>query len=345
MLRKLYPVIFLFLVIFLIDGFDTYAQNPYKRRQREMRNKSRKIANFTGKAQRFDNRKQYNGLGLNISSMNYFGDLTPQAKILSTDLRFARPQIGLNYSRRIGTRYTIRGSFAWGRLSGDDYTSQKPEGEAKFRYTRNLHFRNDIKELSVVAIVDLYENRGNYLRRVGITPYVFGGLAGFYHNPKALGPIGTDDEDKWVALRPLKTEGKSYSPIQLSIPAGVGVRARLSDDFDISLEIGYRYTFTDYLDDVSGNYADPASLSSDQARYFADRTTEPIAARVNKERDPVWQTLTGVDANGNGTNRFSAAGQKRGSKNKDIYIVTGIHITYVFHGKGIFGGRSNAKFR
>jgi hypothetical protein len=277
--------------------------------------------------------------------MNYFGDLTPQAKILSTDLRFTRPQIGLNYTRRIGTRYSIRGSFAWGRLSGDDYTSQKPEGEARFRYTRNLHFRNDLKELSVVGIVDLFENRGNYLRRVSITPYGFGGLAVFHHNPKAQGAVGSEDEGKWVALRPLQTEGKKYSSVQLSIPVGVGVRARLNDAFDISFEIGYRYTFTDYLDDVSKNYLGTGNYKSEQAEAFADRTTEPIAARVNEERDPVWQTLTGVDANGVGANRFSSAGQKRGSKNKDIYIVTGIHITYVFHGKGIFGGRSNAKFR
>jgi hypothetical protein len=45
MLRKLYPVIFLLLAIFLIDNLDSYAQNPNKRRQRDLRNKSRKIAN------------------------------------------------------------------------------------------------------------------------------------------------------------------------------------------------------------------------------------------------------------------------------------------------------------
>jgi hypothetical protein len=342
MLRKLSPVIFLFLVIFFIDSFDSVAQNP-KRRQREIRNKSRKIANFTGTSQRFDSRKQYNGLGINISSMNYFGDLTPQAKIFSTDIRFTRPQIGLNYSRRIGPRYTIRGSFAWGRLSGDDYTSQKPEGEAKFRYTRNLHFRNDLKELSVVGMVDLLENKGNYLRRVSISPYLFGGVAVFHHNPKAKGPIGSDDEGKWVALQPLQTEGKKYSLIQLSIPAGVGVRARLSDDFDLSFEIGYRYTFTDYLDDVSKNYLGTGNYKDARTEMFADRTRETVAARVEKERDDVWVQLTG--GTGTAANRFSSEGEKRGSKNKDIYIVTGLHLTYVFHGKGIFGGRSNAKFR
>jgi hypothetical protein len=76
---------------------------------------------------------------------------------------------------------------------------------------------------------------------------------------------------------------------------------------------------------------------------FADRTRETVAARVEKERDDVWVQLTG--GTGTAANRFSSEGEKRGSKNKDIYIVTGLHLTYVFHGKGIFGGRSNAKFR
>lgn len=301
------------------------------------------MSSFTGNAQRFDKRKQYNGLGINISSMNYFGDLTPQARIFSTDLRFSRPNIGATYMRRIGPRYALRGSFAWGRLSGDDFTSQKTEGDAQYRYTRNLHFRNDIKELSIVSSVDLLENKGNYLRRVDITPYIFGGIAVFHHNPKAKGPVGTPDEDKWVALAPLQTENKKYNNIQLSIPMGVGVRYRLNDDLDLSFEIGYRYCFTDYLDDVSGNYQDPATLKSDQSRYFADRSLETIAARTGGERD--MTVVNNITRIGSGSNRFSSEGEKRGTSNKDVYIVTGFHITYVFVGNGIFGGRRNAKFR
>ena len=52
------------------------------------------------------------------------------------------------------------------------------------RYTRNLSFRNDIKELSSVAVIDLFKNNGTSFARVKWTPYIFGGLALIHHNPK-----------------------------------------------------------------------------------------------------------------------------------------------------------------
>ena len=44
--------------------------------------------------------------------------------------------------------------------------------------------------------------------------------------------------------------------------------------FDIGLEVAYRFTFTDYLDDVSGFYVDPDSFSNEAERALADRRTE-----------------------------------------------------------------------
>lgn len=354
MLRNYYCLFFFLVCFCLFQVNNSFGQN--NKRKRDLRNTSRKISGFTGKTVKFDKRKQYNGLGLNLSSMNYFGDLAPDAKVLSTDPQFSRPQIGLTYMKRVGARYSLRGSFSWGRIQGDDFYSQdKEDNDAKFRYVRNLHFRNDIKELSVVSMVDLFENRGNYLRRVNITPYVFGGVAVFYHNPKAKTP---DDSPitpgKWVALQPLGTEGQGwlegagnkYSRIQLSLPFGVGIRYRLNDDLDLSFEVGYRYTFTDYLDDVSGNYVFSGDYSQNtQANKelmerMADRSLEPINYRTGAARD--MDVIASVTSNG----YSSARGNKRGTSNKDVYIVTGFHLTYVFVGNGIFGGnKRNAKFR
>ncbi|HYG39810.1 MAG TPA: DUF6089 family protein [Cytophagales bacterium] len=348
MLRKLYLFSFFLISFILIQGHDSYGQN--KNRRKDLRHKNRKISSFTGKGAKFDKRRQYNGLGINLSSMNYFGDITPSPKLLSTDIQFSRPQIGITYMRRIGTRYSLRGSFSWGRIQGDDYYSaDKEDNNARFRYVRNLHFRNDIKELSLVGMVDLLENRGNYLRRVDITPYVFGGVAVFHHNPKAKTPEDSPVQPgKWVALQPLGTEGqgwldganKKYSRVQLSLPIGVGLRYRLSDNFDLSFEVGYRYTFTDYLDDVSGNFVQEDLFTDELTERMADRSLEPINARTGAERDA--EVIQNTAPNG-----YSyAAGNKRGTPNKDVYIVTGFHLTYVFVGNGIFGGnRRNAKFR
>ena len=70
-----------------------------------------------------------------------------------------------------------------------------------------------------------------------------------------------------------------YSLWQIAVPFGVGMRFRLSYMWDLKLEAGLRKTFTDYLDDVSGNYAPSGVLLNEEyfennirAFLFADRS-------------------------------------------------------------------------
>ena len=44
----------------------------------------------------------------------------------------------------------------------------------------------------------------------------------------------------------------------ICFPVGVGVKYAFNDRFNIGLEITHRFTTTDYLDDVSKTYVDPA---------------------------------------------------------------------------------------
>ena len=57
-------------------------------------------------------------------------------------------------------------------------------------------------------------------------------------------------------LRPLQTEGKSYENIAICVPAGFGIKKAFNSQGGIKLEAGYRFTNTDYLDDVSDVYYD-----------------------------------------------------------------------------------------
>ncbi len=290
-------------------------------------------------AQRFTKSKRYTSIGFSVNAMNYFGDITPAENFTSTDLQFTRYNLGVHVSRRLTPRFTSRFSFNYGRVKGDDYNSQDPtDNNARFRYLRNASFRTSIYELSAVGIIDLIENRQSYLRRPEFVPYVFGGVAGFYYNPKTQAPEGFGGPNNWVALQPLHTEGKSYSLFQIAIPFGVGFRYKASPRWDVSFEIGYRFLFTDYLDDVSGNYADPSTLSSDLARAIANRTTEVNSAGGNfrdlerVKSDIGYSELTFKDANDNSYQSIQGyeAGQKRGSPNeKDWYMVTGFHLNYI----------------
>lgn len=273
-------------------------------------------------AQQFSKRRQYNSVGVSLNAMNYFGDVVPKPSI--TSLRFAatRPNIGLSFTRRFAPRISARAALAYGRITGDDFkAADANDPDAKYRYNRNMSFRNDIVELSAVGIFDLIENRNNYLKRPDFVPYVFAGVSVYHHNPKGLvGPDGTSspaslNSGDWIALQPLGTEGQryngegTYSLWQFSIPFGGGVRYKLNKSFDLGLEIGWRKTFTDYLDDVSGNYANNSRLDPGAAQYFGGGNV---------------RSTSGEFAN------FNSEGQMRGKSNeKDWYIVTGLTLNYI----------------
>jgi uncharacterized protein DUF6089 len=90
-------------------------------------------------------------------------------------------------------------------------------------------------------------------------------------------------------LRSLGTEGqgtalypdrKIYSTMGIAIPLGVGIKYAINERFNIGFEVLHRFTNTDYLDDVSKTYVDPAVFppnpdgSISQALLMSDRSYE-----------------------------------------------------------------------
>lgn len=328
---------------------DTYSQMN----RRDIKKNNKKMYGFRGRKYDFKD-KVYQSLGVSLNAFNYYGDLSPTSKIISTDISLTQPAVGLSFTHRFGPRYQAVASFTYGGIQGSDNTSADPNdiNNAVYRYVRNLSFRNRIKELSIVAQVDLYENDQTYISRVRWTPYVYGGIAIFHHNPQAIVPE-TDltgqpfsDAGVFVDLRPLKTEGKSYSLIQASIPIGLGVRFRLNDFMDFAAEWGFRYTFTDYLDDVSSNYLDLNTFGdNEKAKAMSYRSNE-VPTGVNSSVDEImanrytgysgFTTVSGFGhVNSDGTKNL------RGKSNgKDIYMLTTFRLNYIL-GKNY----SRAKFR
>lgn len=286
----------------------------------------------------------YTTVGGGVGSANYFGDLAPASSFVSTDIQFFRTSLFGYVTHKFTPRITGKAQLSWHRLKGDDNISANAtQGESAGRYLRNLHFRNDIIELSGMAMFDLFENNSPFFKRPRWAPYGFIGLGVIYSNPTArLNTNSANANGEWVALRPLQTEGKSYSPIQIVIPFGIGIRYKLSQRVDLGFDVGYRYTFSDYIDDVSGNYAHPSSLSSQLSRDMADRTNETFGADtgLNRTQDVV-RILTGfgkTNASDPNYNPFSASedignkyrGSRRGNpKDNDWYLTTGFHISYI----------------
>ncbi len=349
--------IYLLVFCFMAIGFESYAQLNRK----AIRKNNKRMSKFRGKKQNFTRDKKYNSIGITVNAMNYLGDLAPSSNWASTDVSFTRPGFGIDFSHRFGPRYSLRASFLYGTIRGDDFESADPlDEDARFRYVRNLNFRNRIKELSVVAVFDLFKNEASYISRVQWTPYAFVGITGFHHNPQGYvsEDSGLPEAGTWVDLEPLGTEGQysdlpdnavnngidTYSQIQIAIPFGIGIRYRLNQVFDISLEMSTRFTFTDYLDDVSRNYVDPDLLTSDLARYMADRSGEPNGAVSGSPRDFEAINATAGDRDGDGIfDGFGTEGEfnlRGGQNDNDIYFVTTIRVAYI-----IGATFTRAKFR
>lgn len=298
-------------------------------------------------AQRYLKKMRYSTVGVSIGAMNYFGDIVPQPNFTSFRFKSTRPTIGVNYSYRLAPRIAVKGALSWGRIIGDDALSaSSDEGENLGRFKRNLSFRNDIKELSALAVFDLFETRSTYQRRPDFVPYAFVGLGVFHHNPKAYYEHGSrpgldpanDIPTGWYELQPLGTEGQyaykngtyptPYSRLQIAIPFGLGARYKIDRYLDVSLEVSWRKTFTDYLDDVSSSFVDKSMFlndyggSNDKASaILSDRSAE---SGFNTAKDPSGTVYDIVP--GYGTSKNTYRGDDSG---KDWYITTNISLSYI----------------
>ena len=325
------------------------VQEAYSQLNRKsIKKNNRRISHFKGKKFHFGKEKVYNALGISLNALNYYGDLAPKPSRFSTDISFTKPAIGLSFSHRFGPRYTLTGTFMYGTLKGSDNESANKSDATNgvFRYQRNLSFRNRIKELSVVAKFDLFENQATYISRVRWTPYAFLGLAGVFHNPQALAPE-TDlngqplaEGGKWVKLQPLGTEGqyskldptdvnygiKPYKLFQPAIPFGLGARFRINEVMDLAAELSFRYLFFDYIDDVSQNYVGVDVFDNELARSMSYRTTELKGAPPPVGQGGAQQGSYVVWAGYGEEHKDSLRGNKN---DRDIYMVTTFRLTYI----------------
>ena len=344
-----------------VVAFLFFSQEAFSQMDRgSIRKNNKRIMTYRGKKSNFSKEKRYFSAGVTFNALNYYGDLAPKANQFSTDISFTRPAFGITLSQRLGPRYSITAGLMYGTLRGADFTSAdvNDDTSGKYRFYRNLSFRNRIKELSLVASFDLFENQATYLSRVNWTPYAFGGVAVFHHNPQAVAPA-TDlngqplaEAGQWVNLRDLGTEGQyaellptdanhgiePYKLIQFSIPMGVGVRFKVHDVVDFSAELGFRYLFTDYVDDVSANYVDLGVLDSELARALSYRSNELTLPDIARQPFTARNGVTYNLINGYGHEWPTNIRGKQ--NNKDIFMVTTLRVSYIL-GKTMH----KAKFR
>jgi hypothetical protein len=270
---------------------------------------------------------KYSSIGFNINGMSYVGELDPSPGLFSPGVKFTRPNAGLCYIKKFSRRVSLRSNISYGSVQGNDYRNASYSQRDIYRKARNLSFKNDIWEIKGDLIVDLFKFWGKPEKRLDYVPYVFAGFAWFHHNPQARTPAAFGG--KYIDLRPLALEGKKYSLNQIALPVGFGFRYKIDQRMDLAFELGLRFTFTDYLDDVSGSYAGAQSFQDDPLKIaMQDRSMEAI------QQDPelaAWASQRLLTTGGKTSLAgYGGAGDQRGNpKRNDMYIVTGFHLNYI----------------
>jgi len=246
--------------------------------------------------------------GISAGAAHYFGDLNTNAK-------FNRPKMafGAFFRKQFGNYIALRVSGHFAQLGYSDIYNTSNE----YQKARNLSFNTNIWELAL-------QGDFNFLKFVpgtldySFTPYITLGVGAFSYDPYAY------YRGEKVYLRPLGTEGqgyaqypdrKPYGTMAVCVPFGVGVKYSINEKVNVGFEVVYRFTTTDYLDDVSTTYVDPTIFPK-----LPDGS--PSMAEIMNDRSGEF--------GGNKIGYVNGTGRQRGwPKQKDSYVMA--ELTFSFN--------------
>ncbi len=234
---------------------------------------------------------------------NYQGELQENTYTFSQ----AKPAGSLGASYALTDKISLRGLITYGNIQGADSYSSNLQ-----RRQRNLSFHSKIYDASLTGVYEFFD-----IMEKRYTPYVFGGISVFN-----MGPYAYDSLGKKIGLNNLGTEGQGlpeyperekYKYQNISIPFGGGIRFAVTRNVSLGWEFRFNKTFTDYLDDVSTQYADRSIL---------------LVARGARGSKAVEMAYRGGELK-NGNPSYPAAGTMRGNpKTKDWFYFSGITVSY-----------------
>lgn len=246
---------------------------------------------------------------LHLGTLFYQGDLSPRPFKFS--LGPGNFSVGASIGLQVTKWASISGRFLTGSLSGSDAFSSEES-----KRIRNLSFQSRLNEYGIFTDLNI-NHFWKGLDKYKIRLYITLGFNIITFDPEAY------YQGEWVRLQPLGTEGQmlkdnakdKYALVNWSRPVGLILEFDLLDNIGLGLEFSPRKTYTDYLDDVSGDYADyNAMIASGNilGAKLSNRTGEYLNS------DPI----------------LYPPGSQRGQAAKnDWYSYFGIHFKYSFTSK------------
>lgn len=254
------------------------------------------------KAQMYEAFVHKGEVGASIGLGHYFGDLNINSSI-------NRPKFsgGVYYLKQFNNYIGLRLNGSYSFLAYSDVYNKNLVIK-----TRNLSFNTDVYELSVSGYFNFFRFLPGF-REYCYTPYVSLGVGVFSYDPYAflngekyyLRTIGTEGQGN--ALYPDKQQ---YAGTALCIPFSVGFKYAINERINWFTELSYRFTNTDYLDDVSTNYA-PDAFPPDPV------TGLPTAGYLLQDRS--YELGSSIGSKGR---------QRGNSTQKDSYVTFHVGISF-----------------
>lgn len=242
---------------------------------------------------------QQGEFGVTAGAAHYFGDLNNRAAF-----NRPKPALGIFFRKQFGNYVGLRVAGHYAQLGYSDIYSKN-----EFQKRRNLSFNTNIFELSLQGDFNFFKFSPNDANN-GFTPYITFGVGLFSYDPYAY------YHNQKYFLRPLNTEGqtfykdrKAYSSMGVAFPIGGGVKYSLTQNINLSFEVAYRFTLSDYVDDVSTTY-----VGIDK---FPAPNGQPSIAGILQDRS--FET----------GERIGLEGRQRGfSKQKDSYVFAEVGLSF-----------------
>lgn len=172
---------------------------------------------------------QINELGISIGRSNYIGDVGSETYLEPTDNYY-----GLIYKWNMTPRIAFRAQASYIKIQDDDANSSN-----EFRRNHGYSFKNVVKEIGLGIEVSYYDYSLTK-KGWGSTPYLILEVAAFSYNV--------------VDKETIPNHFESKNTLGITIPVGVGYKARIAQNIALGVESKLRYTFADDLDYNSQEY-------------------------------------------------------------------------------------------
>jgi len=259
------------------------------------------VISINSSAQDLNSYVQEGEFGVAVGGAHYFGDINNRSAL-------NRPKFsgGIFFRKQFGNYIGLKVAGNYARLGYADKYSKN-----EVQQIRNLSFNTNIWEFSLSGdfnFFKFYPGVSGYT----YTPYVSLGVGVFSYDPFAY-----LNNAKYF-LRPLGTEGqgstaypnrKPYGSMAVCLPVAVGFKYNINETVNVFAEVGYRFTTSDYIDDVSTTYAPDAFQS------LPDGTPSPAMRLADRSYE--YGEVIGIK------------GRQRGnSTQKDAYVIAQIGVSF-----------------